>query len=221
MIDKSSFGARVPSFDEPALTALAIHGDLVATQILLTHHHAALVAYVKQRMPARLARRLSAEDLCQEVYIVVVRHLAEFEHRGPGSFFGWLCTIADRKLIDEIRATRAAKRGGDAAAVDGPAGAASSMVALLELLAVNPRTPSRSVVRHELVNRVRAAVERLEPEYQEVVRLRHLEGRSVEEVATALDRTPGAVRMLCHRALRRLAEDIGDPSAFLTRRGSE
>jgi RNA polymerase sigma-70 factor, ECF subfamily len=30
------------------------------------------------------------EDLCQEVLVVVVRRVKEFEHRGPGAFRAWL-----------------------------------------------------------------------------------------------------------------------------------
>jgi DNA-directed RNA polymerase specialized sigma24 family protein len=34
----------------------------------------------------------------------------------------------------------------------------------------------------------------------------------VPEVAQIMERSPGAVRVMCHRALRRLATRFGDPA---------
>jgi len=48
----------------------------------------------------------------------------------------------------------------------------------------------------------------LAPDQAEVVFLRVLAGFDVEDVAAVLGKTPGAVRVLQHRALRRLREQL-------------
>ena len=56
----------------------------------------------------------------------------------------------------------------------------------------------------------RALVEALPAAQAEVIALRVLADLSVEETARVMGRRPGAVRTLQHRALRRLAAQLGD-----------
>ena len=53
-------------------------------------------------------------------------------------------------------------------------------------------------------------VAELTPEQAEAVLLRVVGGLPVAEVARIMDRPAGSVRVLCHRALRRLAVRYGD-----------
>ena len=57
----------------------------------------------------------------------------------------------------------------------------------------------------------------LNPEMAEVVRLRVIAGLSTAETAALMGRSEGAVRVLQHRALRRLSERFAhrQPAAFL------
>jgi RNA polymerase sigma-70 factor (ECF subfamily) len=50
----------------------------------------------------------------------------------------------------------------------------------------------------------------LSPEQAEAVLLRVVGGFAVPEVAQIMERSPGAVRVMCHRALRRLAARFSD-----------
>ena len=203
--------------DEAQLIAQAVSGDAVAVQLLLVHHHSSLVADLARRMPASLARVMSAEDLCQETYVAAVRKLSQFQPAGEGSFYAWLRTIAERKLADALRAAGAAKRGHGKRVVEPVGGEATSMVALLDLLAVDEHTPSRSMARREVIEHVQSALQRLDPDYREALRLRYIKGLSVGEVARQMGRSEGAVKMLCNRALQQLGAQMGDLSRFLTR----
>jgi RNA polymerase sigma-70 factor (ECF subfamily) len=62
-----------------------------------------------------------------------------------------------------------------------------------------------------------ALVATLPPDQAEVILLRVLAGLDVTQVASILGKRPGAVRVLQHRGLRRLAERLGRPE--LKRRG--
>lgn len=49
-----------------------------------------------QRVPAQ-----DAADIAQEVFLMIVRKLEQLDHRDlPGSFRGWLRTVARNKIID-------------------------------------------------------------------------------------------------------------------------
>lgn len=186
-------------------------------QQLLMRHHDEVAEFVGKKVPAELRGVLAAEDICQEAYVVAVRSLPLFEYRGERSFVNWLLTLAERKLIDMVRAQQAAKRGGGRRAVDVVGGDASSIVTLLEQVAVHERTPSQSAVAHEAAARVRQALESLDDGQRTALRCCYLEGLSVGETAARMGRTEGAVRKLCERGLQRLAEHIGDPARFFSR----
>src|SRR5947209_14012937 len=47
-----------------------------------------------------------ADDLVQEVLLVVFREVGRFERRGPGAFRAWLRTILVHRMRDYFRACR-------------------------------------------------------------------------------------------------------------------
>jgi DNA-directed RNA polymerase specialized sigma24 family protein len=57
--------------------------------------------------------------------------------------------------------------------------------------------------------RLRAVVDSLEDDYGTVIRLVHLEGRSLAETGLRMGRSADAVRMLYGRAMDRLADRLG------------
>lgn len=91
------------------------------------------------------------------------------------------------------------------------------MVGMLQQIAITSRTPSVSAASHEAISAVQSALESLPADYREALRLRHIEGLAVAEVAAQMGRTEAAVQMLCHRALRQLATVMGSASRFLSR----
>jgi RNA polymerase sigma-70 factor (ECF subfamily) len=70
--------------------------------------------------------------------------------------------------------------------------------------------PDEQVSRREQAARVMAALDRLPPDYREVITLRNLEGLSLVEVAERMHRSHEAVRQLWVRAIRRLREECGN-----------
>ncbi|MCK4340756.1 MAG: sigma-70 family RNA polymerase sigma factor [Phycisphaerae bacterium] len=204
---------------EEELVALASAGDQLAIHQLLLLHHDRIAAVLEQKIPPELRGVLAAEDVCQEAYVVVVRELSTFEPQSKSSFFKWLLKIAERKLIDAVRAQRAAKRGGGKRAHERPEqGDASSIVALLEQAAVHERTPSRSAANHELAAAIQDALVKLDADYRTALRYRYIEGLSAAETARRMGRSVGAVGKLCERGLQQLSEVLGDASRFQSRK---
>jgi RNA polymerase sigma-70 factor (ECF subfamily) len=119
--------------------------------------------------------------------------------------------------VDTIRAMRTQKRGGGRRADAGDLDAAVSSVAeLLDIVALHEHTPSQSMRRRELVSGVQQALDGLKDDYRSALQMHYIEGLTVAETAERMERSPGAVVMLCNRALKQLAERIGDPAGLLS-----
>jgi RNA polymerase sigma-70 factor (ECF subfamily) len=58
-----------------------------------------------------------------------------------------------------------------------------------------------------------ARVANLTPDQAEVVLLRVIGGFTVDDVAAIVGKTPGSIRVLQHRGLKRLAEDLAGERA--------
>jgi RNA polymerase sigma-70 factor, ECF subfamily len=142
----------------------------------------------------RVVVRDAAEDVASDTWVDVVQRLDRFRGDERG-FRAWVFTIARHRALDWGR--HAARTQAmpvpvelltDLEARDDPAAAAVESLATqaaLALLADLPRAQA------------------------EVLLLRLVVGLDVGEVAGIVGKRPGAVRVLAHRGLRRLAERLG------------
>lgn len=171
----------------PDVLAAAGKGEDWALAELFRAYQGPLVRYLRAQEP-RLA-----DDLAGEVWIAVARGLQRFSGDEAG-FRSWLFTIARRRLIEHRR--RAARRRTEPIPPED-----------FETDAHLPaEDPARVVISQmESQAAVDTLIADLPPDQAEAVLLRVVGGFDVPEVATLMGRTPGAVRVLCHRALRRLA----------------
>src|SRR5262249_10332635 len=71
-------------------------------------------------------------------------------------------------------------------------------------------SPSQELDRRERVARLLALIERLRPDYRDVIALRYLENLPYAEVAARMHRSEEAVRKLCERAFRRVRAECGE-----------
>ena len=151
----------------------------------------------------------------QQTYVDAFRHIHGFVPHGEGAFPAWLKTIANRNLLDALRMLEADKRGGGRRRIE-PRTRDESLVALCDMFGQVSSTPSRKVARAEASRRLSEAIEALPANYRQVVEMYDLEGRTIEEVAAALDRSPGAVYMVRARAHGELAKLMGATSQYFT-----
>lgn len=205
---------------DPATDAVhrAIAGDQIALTLLLTTHRRGVRDYVAGKIPVNLRGALDAEDVVQDAYSEVFRHIDGFESRGPDSFGRWVRTIALRKLRDFIKMRGADKHGGDNVQIHAvPAAVGQSVVMLLDLMAGDEKTPSRCAAGIEAIEAVRMALALLPEDYRQAVSLVYLQGLTVKEAASGMNRTERAVHNLCYKAKSRLRELLGTESRFLSR----
>jgi RNA polymerase sigma-70 factor (ECF subfamily) len=197
----------------------AIRGDRVALERLLLAQYTRLWQHITSKLKGRLAALLSADDIVQETFVQAIRDIHNCESRTERSFAAWLNTIADHRLLDIARKLNRKKRGGGIAEAHGPVGDTSdSMAELVEMLSTGGRTPSQSAARHEAIQAIQVAIAALPDDQREAVRLHHLDGKSIDETAVVMGRTPGAVRGLLQRARRALRDALVRSTLWLSRR---
>jgi RNA polymerase sigma-70 factor (ECF subfamily) len=143
----------------------------------------------------RARRAHEPDDLTGEVFLQVVRDLPRFEG-GEREFRAWVFVIAHHRLLDEMRSRN--RRPVDLQP-DGPATASDADGVETQVLDATA------------TDRVRGIIEGLAPDQRDVLLLRVLGDLTVEEVAIAVGKSPGAVKALQRRGLlavkRALAEE--------------
>jgi RNA polymerase sigma-70 factor (ECF subfamily) len=158
-------------------------GDEAAVAVLFRAFQPQLLRYLRHYIPD------AAEDVASETWLAAARALPRFAG-GARDFRALLFAIARRRAVDvrRRRSRRVAEApleaAADPAAGDDPAGEAVGHLSAQEAIA--------------------QLVADLPPDQAEALLLRVVADLSVEQVAEVMGRSAGAVRVLQHRALRRL-----------------
>lgn len=197
------------------LLLAAANGDAQAFEALIRRYEMRLrrdvESYLGRKLRPESAPLLGVDDVLQETYVAAHARLGEFEFEKSGLFYHWLMAIAKNVARDGIKRLGTQKRGGQqkriaAAQYDRET---SKLVDILQDLAVNSHTPSRSAMNHEAIQAVTRALTRMSPDYSAALRLRYMDQMPVADMAEKLGRTIGAVHQLCHRALGALKDELG------------
>lgn len=188
--------------------------DPEAVAACVEKHRLALVAFIAGRMGPGLRQRLDPEDIVQEVSLAAVRppHLADPEgpQREP---FGWLCHVAEQRIIDAHRRHfGAAKRdAGREVSIDAPrSGGAGDDDGFASLLAVSMTTPSQAFSRDAREHRLATAVAALPAEQRDVIRMRYVEGLATKQIAERTGRSDVAIRVMLSRSVQKLQQILGE-----------
>jgi RNA polymerase sigma-70 factor (ECF subfamily) len=130
-----------------------------------------------------------AEDATERTFLNAMKGIGAYRDTGAG-FRAWLFRVAHNTVSNAMRSRRRGRTEPIPEGWDRPAPNAD---------------PAALVARAEEGRRVLRAVRDLPLDRRQVVLLRFVDGLSAAEIGVVLDRSPGAVRVLLHRALRDLA----------------
>jgi RNA polymerase sigma-70 factor, ECF subfamily len=169
---ESLFGA-----EEPPPGAEGVAGQTTHVQQLFVKHQNGIMGFILSLLPD-LAE---AQDVLQEVFLVVTRKAADF--RRGSDFFAWACTIARFKVLEARRRRRAAE--------------VMLSAEIIELLCVSG---PEEVFADERLQWVSDCVQRLAPRAREMVRMRYFGEQQPEEIARLLAWTPTAVNSALTKA---------------------
>lgn len=207
-------GQGIPG--EAELVERATGGDEESLCELLSHFGPIVRERLKSKIGQQWRSSLDEDDVMQVTYLEAFLLIGQFKHRGSGSFLAWLSQVAENNLRDALRGLQAAKRPNPKRRVQVSRPNENSFVALVELLGSTNSTPSRAAARGESERMIEDVLSALPPDYERVVRLYDLEGRSAQEVAEQLGRSTGAIYMLRARAHEKMRGGLGNASQFFT-----
>jgi RNA polymerase sigma-70 factor, ECF subfamily len=151
----------------------------LAVEELYREHHEHIFRFIW----SRVHDAQQAEDLTGEVFTRMIASLSGFRDRSL-PFRAWLYRIARNLIIDQHRKESSA--GAFTDIIDHP----------------NPQSSPEEQAEMTLsLERVKRALQKLDPEQREVVELRFLAELSLEEVSLVMNKSIPAVKALQHRGL--------------------
>ena len=190
-------GKDLQSLSDQEVVALARIGKEAAYRELLRRYERPVFSLIY-----RMVRdRTLAEDLSQDTFVKVLNALDSY--RPEYKFSSWVFKIANNVAIDQLR-----RRELNTLSLDGSPDARTKDEVEATALQATDRseTPLAELESRELGAVIEQAIARLRPEYRSCILLRHVEGRSYEEIAETLDLPLGTVKTYSHRARHELQE---------------
>lgn len=168
------------------LVAQAKAGNVEAYGELYERYLDPIYRYIR----TRVSEDQVAEDLTEMVFLRTFERLDRYQERGH-PFSSYLYRVARNQLVDHYRTKK------DEVSLDA-----------VQLVEHPGGSMDESVIKQDQVNKLRNAIQKLPEDYQDVIRFRILMDMPTVEAASWLGRSEGAVRVLLHRALQALREQV-------------
>ncbi len=179
---------------EVQIVKSAVGGDSSAFGALYDHYQPMIYRFVL----VKVSRREEAEDLTHQVFLKAWQNIGGYKDIGF-PFSSWLYKIARNHVVDHYRARKNLISLENAGADD---------------LALQYSFHGTVGEKME-IERVRGAVAKLKPEYQDVIMMRFVEDLAIRETAEAMGKSEGAVKLLQHRAIKELKKMLGEAGGIL------
>jgi len=173
--------------DDTELALRARAGCAASFAALAARHQVAIVHYAAWLLGRGGRSRCDADDLAQQTFLRAFAEIGGYHAGGP--FAAWLFAIARRTCLNHLRGER--RRAARQAAVW--------------------RSADEAAASAEDRRRIWELARRTLPEPQfTALWLQYVEGLPVAGIATVLERSPAAVKLLLLRGRRRLAPVVAD-----------
>ena len=141
----------------------------------------------------KVGRKQDAEDITQQVFTSAWQNVNRFEFKGF-PFSSWLYRIASNAVIDHYRTYKAN--------ID--------IEQVPEDLFSEYTNDDEKIDTAMNVRMVRTALATLEQDQQNVLLMKFVDELSNKEIAEALQKTEGAIRVIQHRALKQLKAKLDE-----------
>ena len=134
----------------------------------------------------RVNNNTDAEDLTQQVFIKAWDAIGRYK-KTASPFLAWLITISRNLVIDFYRSRK------------------SETSLDFDVVATSPETDPQHLLEAEFSQQhMRRAINQLKGDQQQVILLRFIEDYSYSEIAAAMGKSEGAIRVIQHRGLIKL-----------------
>ena len=183
-------------------------GDKGAFGELFALYRTRLFQIVSVRMDRRLAGRVDADDIMQEVYLDASSRVQHFVENHSGSFFVWLRLITMQTMANVFRRhlvvkMRDARR--DVSIHTNQTHQSNTSPIVMQLLG-RLTSPSGVAIRQETFDQIEQAIASMKDIDREIIMLRHIEQLENKEIAEVLGIHEKAASIRYVRALARLKD---------------
>lgn len=183
----NALDALCDQIDTETLVRQAQQGDREAFGLLASRFERAVYTTVIRR----LGNHAEAQELCQEVFLQVMRKIGQLQD--PRCFAGWLRSIAARMAINRA-VRRSPVLGNESGSV--------------EESCVEERTPLGVMLDQERSRQVRVGLRRLGTMDRETLLAFYFDGRSLIEMSDQFKTPVGTIKRRLHVARKRLAKEL-------------
>jgi RNA polymerase sigma-70 factor, ECF subfamily len=184
---------------DAAVVAQVLTGDRDAFRLLVDRHGRTLF---------RLAYRMTgnqqdSEEIVQETFLRAYKALDKFEMRA--NFGTWIYRIAVNRALDFLNAKKTQMQNRDTyQIVDDPDPENAREVQVES----GHAGPDRLVIGAEMKSRLAQALARLTPAERVAFTMRHMEGRSIDEISQTLNLKTSAAKNSVFRAVQKLRQQL-------------
>lgn len=189
--------------DFETLIRKAREGDDSSLGELLNHHRPWLRLLDRRGLSGKFAGRIDESDVAQQTFLSAVRGFEHFKGSTPDELAVWLQQIHERNLQDAVRRHAMAQKR----SVDREETFVEEEIPPVELT-----SPSQRLMLGERAVRLAAVMSQLPDDQQDAVRMRHLDGETLEAISQRLDRSERAVAGLLYRGLTNLRKALAEES---------
>jgi RNA polymerase sigma-70 factor (ECF subfamily) len=200
-----------PKPDTDHLLQRTAAGDNSAAEELLARYRPRLRRMVVVHLDQRISARVDPSDVVQEALAEAFQRLPKYVEQPVISFYPWLRQIAWQRLVKLHRHhITAARRTVDREADAHWSPPDASVAELASRLVASGTDPGQKLIKQEMQDRVRTALDELPPGDRQLLVMRYLEHMSQKEISETLNTTVAAVKMRHARALQRLESHLSD-----------
>lgn len=170
-----------------AIVDRAVGGDIEAFGLLYDIYADRIYRHIYYRT----SNVEDAQDLTQTVFLKAWQALPKYK-RTKTAFLGWLFTISHNQVIDYYRAKK------DYAYLNNEI-----------MMDDNAKSPENLLEAQFTQQEVRRAILRLPEDQQQIILMSFIEGFEYNEIAAAVNKSEGNIRVIVHRALKKMREILG------------
>ncbi len=195
------------------LLAGARAGNDSARETLFESCRGYLGVVAQAQVESWLRAKVDASDLVQQTMLEACRDFGRFDGTDEVQWLAWLRRILNHNAADFVRRYRGTEKRQARREVSLAAGSDQSWQAGRHEPAAAGESPSAAALRVEDELRLASAIDRLAPDYRQVILLRNISRLPFEEVARCMERSRPAVQMLWGRAIQKLRDEMTDAVA--------
>jgi len=166
----------------------AIQGEASAFGLLYDKYQPQIYRFIY----FKVGHREEAEDLTHQVFLKSWQNINDYNFLGF-PFSSWLYSVARHQIIDYYRTKKV--------------NIAIEEISELKTENLDPDI-SDIIDKNFDIERIKKSIGQLKDEQQDVIILRFIEDFSLQEIASILSKTEGAVKLLQHRAINNLKKAL-------------